>query len=171
MICLRLIQRSNRSRRTRENTLMGSANVPTRLESRGSLSKASTPCISARSWKRSMPVACCSSVGTSPGFAPGPNRAGAWWSERAAEVLESARTALMCLERVTRRAAGRTARREAENMTLVEGGCNCCRRDREKERCHMSHYSFRITPKTGRTLKQLHLFVDCKKERLLTTPQ
>lgn len=127
---------------SREKTLIGSANVPMRLESSGSLSKALTPCISARSWKRSMPVACCSSVGTSPGFAPGPKMAGAWWSERAAEVLERARTALSCAERVMRRVAGRTARKEAENMALVEMEDTSVAGVTVKERGHKSQ----VTP-------------------------
>jgi len=46
-------------------------NVPTRLESKGLMSKMSMPCIFPRISSRSRPVACSMSVGTVPGCAPG----------------------------------------------------------------------------------------------------
>lgn len=49
-------------------------NVPTRLASNGLMSKMSMPCIFPRISRRSRPVACSRSVGTVPGFAPGPTR-------------------------------------------------------------------------------------------------
>lgn len=57
-----------------DRTLMGSSIVPSRLESRGRMSKMSTPSIFPRISRRSRPVACSRSVGTVPGSAPGPKR-------------------------------------------------------------------------------------------------
>lgn len=63
--------------------------------SSGSISNTSTPCNFPMSWKRSRPVDWSSSVGTVPGFPPGPTREGAWASERRAAETVNARTALL----------------------------------------------------------------------------
>lgn len=53
---------------------MGSFRVPFREASRGRMSKISTPSILPRISRRSTPVDCSRSVGTVPGWAPGPTR-------------------------------------------------------------------------------------------------
>ena len=60
-------------------TVIESAFVPFRLESKGLISKISIPCILPRSSNRSRPVACSRSVGTVPGSAPGGRRSSADW--------------------------------------------------------------------------------------------
>lgn len=55
-------------------TTMGSSSVPLLEESKGLMSKMSTPCILPKISSRSRPVACSRSVGTVPGAAPGGSR-------------------------------------------------------------------------------------------------
>ena len=54
-------------------------NGPLRDESRGFMSKMSTPCILPKISNRSRPVACSRSVGMVPGGAPGPRRSSDVW--------------------------------------------------------------------------------------------
>jgi len=104
--------------RTNDGTRTGFALVPKRLESKGLSSKMLTPSNSPRSCRRSRPVACSMSVGTVPGFAPGPNNWGGGgpdWTRRLVENARKADDDGFAEERAAR-AAGRAARTAVLNM-------------------------------------------------------
>lgn len=101
---------------TKDGTKTGSAIVPF-LDQSGSLKNTSTPSILPNNWRRSRPVACSSSVGTVPGFAPGPWIIGGPWSERRRGVVEMQRVMATLL-----RIAGR-ARRATRGRVRAEAIC------------------------------------------------